>query len=463
MRPTVPVQAGPPLELALSELVEAPDAYTGRRVRVSGQYGRLPVVVCAGNARRPPGVWALSQEETLVPAEGFDMLVNTLWPSGLTVTVEGVWRQWRGPVGCGKEAQVADIWYLTVTDIVSPTTMVQVTLTPGGIAIGAPTPDNREVEESESAAPPVGTPLAESSPTFRAEPTAPSGATATSTGTSLVTPAEGETATTTPADSRTPTPTASVTPATTAGTPGTATPTATSTATVTAGPSPTAQVATIIDQGRIAPTTNEVRLEGHRFQGGQANRFDFEVQAGETITLTVAGALDRDLTLELLDPSGATVVRQNRAPAGEAETLAGQQAGSTGTYGVVVREAQGRSAEYLLMLLTDRNYYHYSFQSALAPGVNVAASLLAENDQFWFFSGGPGDDVTITVTPSGNEDLFFNIYGPDGGLIEQFVDENFGGGTEQYTFTPSTRGLYAIQIGEANFNPAGYTVQLNVR
>ncbi|MCZ7669586.1 MAG: hypothetical protein M5U34_21625 [Chloroflexi bacterium] len=50
---------------------------------------------------------------------GHEELVKRL-PDGLTLTVEGVWRQYDGPLGCGKGPAAGVTWYLQVERIVSP-------------------------------------------------------------------------------------------------------------------------------------------------------------------------------------------------------------------------------------------------------------------------------------------------------------------------------------------------------
>ncbi len=50
---------------------------------------------------------------------GYEEVLKRL-PDGLTMTVEGIWRQYDGPLGCGKEPGDGQAWYLQVERIISP-------------------------------------------------------------------------------------------------------------------------------------------------------------------------------------------------------------------------------------------------------------------------------------------------------------------------------------------------------
>lgn len=129
---TPAVPAGPPLAVSVPELVAEPEVYAGPLLRITAQFRRAPVVVCEGVRRSSPATWMLGQGEQSLAARGFEDTVIPLLPARMSVTVEGVLRYWRGPVGCGKDAPVRDVWYLAVTDVVSPNPVARVTLTPDG-------------------------------------------------------------------------------------------------------------------------------------------------------------------------------------------------------------------------------------------------------------------------------------------------------------------------------------------
>jgi hypothetical protein len=165
--PATPVApAGPPLVVSVPELAADPEVYAGPLLRITAQYRRAPVVVCEGLTRSSPATWMLAQDEQLLAARGFEDLVIPLLPPRMMVTVEGVLRHWRGPLGCGKDAPVRDVWYLAVTDVVSPNPVARVTLTPEGQAPAGETPTELATAQEPG---PVGTPVTAptASPTTR--------------------------------------------------------------------------------------------------------------------------------------------------------------------------------------------------------------------------------------------------------------------------------------------------------
>ncbi len=104
--------------LTFTELNSTPDVYQNQRIRVTGE----KVTIIPENCRLftgPEFKWGLIAEGLQLNAFGFEELVRRL-PDGLTMTVEGVWRQYTGPFGCGKEPETGAAWYLQVERIISP-------------------------------------------------------------------------------------------------------------------------------------------------------------------------------------------------------------------------------------------------------------------------------------------------------------------------------------------------------
>lgn len=488
-----------PIVLDVADLAAQPEAYAGAYVRVSGRYGRAPVVVCEANARRSPATWMLSGEEQSIGAAGFEHLLRPLWPSGLTVTVEGRWRWWRGPVGCGKGARVQEVWYLAVTKIVSPSPIARVTLTPSGVADGGrveapdatstpsgsgeegvtPTTAAGTRQPTPSPATPSATPTddgdREAEPTARPTLTTTAAITATETVTSATpsptntpdpneTPQPGETGTPTltptptrtlrPGETPQPTNTPSSTP-TPSNTPQPGEASATPTQTSTSAP------LSIVDQGAL--TFQD--LQGRTMPENTAHSWQLEIEAGDVITVSVAAPLDRDLALEIQDSEGETVVATNEGPAGQIEAIARQTFNEAGTYRVIVREAQQRASAYHIMALNQFNA-SLVFSGILNFGETESDQLEGFTDNFWFFRGEANTSVDITVSPTqNNRDVLFKVYGPDGALLtgsygpEGWIDNGLNGEPEELLdFALPGAGLYAVHVGESSFERAGFTI-----
>jgi hypothetical protein len=466
-RATAVVPTGTAQVVSPAELAAEPQSYLDELLQVTGQYRRGPVVICDGLTRFSPAEWVLTGEqgEESVPTlavSGFENLVQPLLPVGMTVTVEGVWRYWRGPVGCGKEAPVEEVWYLELTEIISPSPIARVTLTPqgqqngGGSTVATPAGQTPE---------PVGTPGTEPSPTQESAPTA------TRANGSADPTQQGPTATVSPTTrpteevEETPTqgtPTPGATPATaTATSEATDEPDATATATATATQAASGATATptrsVVDNGAL----DYMDLRGDFIGSSEMHSWQFQVRAGDVITIQVAARQETDVALTVLDPGGNRVVEQNNSPAGQIEQIAAMEASGTGAYRVLISEANHEETDYALLLLNDshEDYYNFVFSGLLSYGASRTADIPTETDQFWFFFGVAGDSINVNVAPDEATDIFMDLYEPDGSLMVNPIDTGGAGAAEQLLNyrLPST-GLFGIRVGEFDLQAGSYTI-----
>lgn len=219
--------------VTFAELSDNAAQYHNKRIRVTGQYLPLTPPNCV-LYNGPVLYWALVSEGLQLNAKGFEAPLTLLAP-GSTMTVEGIWRLYTGPVGCGKGPETDNVWYLQVERIIQPNPLVSGTRDPRAYLLnGVSTPPFPTINPSRtrvavgSTAPPAAT-AATPTPTNTA--VTPIGSvfptlTGTPDGTTTATPTRFIRATPTgtpPANS----------------TPGTPTPEGTPGPTATFGPSPT--------------------------------------------------------------------------------------------------------------------------------------------------------------------------------------------------------------------------------
>ena len=112
------VLTGEPVRVSFPELDADPAAYRNQLIRVSGIFQRLPEPECA-RWRGPDVSWSLIDEGLQMEATGYDSLLRLL-PSGVPLTVDGFWRLYEGPLGCGKEPPMGSAWYLEAIRLVQP-------------------------------------------------------------------------------------------------------------------------------------------------------------------------------------------------------------------------------------------------------------------------------------------------------------------------------------------------------
>ena len=240
---------GQPLLVDFDALNDNPSDYVNQRISVSGNYLRLEPITCAPFSG-PRIQWGLVAKGLQLNARGFEAIVLPIVPANTQMTLEGIWRRYPGPAGCGKEPPTG-LWYLEVEQIVQPNPLMAGSATPVGIlsvtppafpgtatptvagglppAIGTPVP-NVTIVSTVAASTPVAT------STTLAGTAVPGTATATPTSTSpgtFATPTSGPgTPTSAPG---TPTSTGTPPPSSTPGGPGVPTPTNPPLATATSG------------------------------------------------------------------------------------------------------------------------------------------------------------------------------------------------------------------------------------
>ncbi len=428
-----------------------PTAYDGDLVEIVGRLSFRSRTLCDGKAQGSPATWQLTADNATILVGGFDEQIRLLLREEQTMRVVGRWTRWQGPVGCGSDAQQEQFRYLAVTRILWPNPLTNATLTPMAIA------DSTAVAE-------------EVSPTINAIPES----TGTPTSTMTITPtADAATPTPTPSPNNgTPQPTAinSATPSiltstplsspTASPAPGTpsATPMATATATAAAA-TPSSNTATptqpatltLINQGQIDPEA----LAAAALKPFEIHSFSFTMNDLDEVSIAVASEQGLNLVISVLDGFGSQVFASDNQPAGKIERIENLSL-AQGNYTIQVRGQTGQSGSYMIMLLF-ADSYTYSFMDVIVYGQTVLGTTNEENDHFWLFYGETGDIITITAGPNDSGDLFLELYNPNAKIVSDFVDDGLEGEPEILAgFILTNTGLFAIRVGEYNFNPMTY-------
>ena len=462
--------ASGPITLTVTELSAAPGLYLDAVVQVSGLFRKQPLLVCESEPHPSPATWGLGEAGLVAPAGGYDQQVRGLLPEGLLMTVEGRWRRWQGLVGCGKQAVSKEVWYLDVARVLSPSPLVQVTLTPGGP--GTAVAELPPTVEGEGGLPPTEdpslfpTPLPEeATPTleFDAQPTEEffdvtqeAFPTEPFPPTEEVQPIGSVSPTVTTAGTPL-TPGATGTPTIT-GTPATATPTVT-------GTPPTATPTVAGGAGGIDAKGDLRNVEGDfatsNLAAGRTDSWEMEMFEEEPFTLYVIGPAPADIVVTLLKDGQTIVNRQNTAAPGAPEIVTAPSGATEGLYEVRVAVQNGGATDYAILLNTDLDI-PYSVSGILAPNLpHSGVQLPRDVTQFWFFHANAGDEVTIVVDPSSG-DPYIDLYEPTGLNVEN-IDDGFTGETETLEFTATITGLHAVGVGEWEGTLINYDLTMTVQ
>lgn len=111
-----------PVPVTFGELNADPVAFLNMPIQVTGGFMELDSPACPRYSGPNPQ-WALVAEELQLDAKGYDRVVRILEP-GTEMSVQGIWRLYQGPLGCGKGPATGSTWYLQVQRIVQPNPLV---------------------------------------------------------------------------------------------------------------------------------------------------------------------------------------------------------------------------------------------------------------------------------------------------------------------------------------------------
>ncbi|MCP5100713.1 MAG: hypothetical protein GY943_34625 [Chloroflexi bacterium] len=210
-----------------------------------------------------------------------------------------------------------------------------------------------------------------------------------------------------------------------------------------------------LDIGTLSP----FQLEFEQLNNNEIHVWTLDLQANESITISVAAQPSVNTVLTLVDPVGSTIISQNIAAAGEIEILANQPITETGMYKLQITTINNISGAYVVSFYTNENSsVPIIFKDILIYGDTSSDTLTAETDDYWHFYGNCDDSVTITVTPnSSSADLFITLWAATDDIAES--DEPVGA-TETITLTLPSDGMYTIQVADWDFLEQGYEISL---
>jgi hypothetical protein len=277
------------------------------------------------------------------------------------------------------------------------------------------------------------------------------------TATPTLTPNPNETATPSPTATEGPSPTAT---SQTEGSTETPAPTNTPLATADPNGNPIVDMGELDGQDLVAETLAVNEIHG----------WEYVVDSTDVLTVNVSSPIDVDIVVGIEDPSGSMIALQNNASQGEPEILAGVALNTAGTYRIIVTEKGGNAGSYG-MIFQGEDDFAFVFKGTIGFGDSPTTSGRAQEDHFWHFVGEAERSISIVITPNDGSDLFFEIYSPDATLIKEFgedgdegtIDEGGNGDPEELLdYELDETGLFAIRIGEFDFQEMNYTIRLTV-
>ena len=465
--------------VAISQLIESPETFEGATLLVNGRYNPLPQRVCSTTHYKSPATWNLSANEGQVLMTGFATQLNSLLPDNTDLTVNGVWRQWNGPVGCGKSSVVEQVWYLDVYEIVSPNPLANVTLTPtvpgssDEIAdAGQANPeDDVEAEPQPNSDPATAPPplLPQTTPQSNATPTPFTSSNPNATAVvTAVTPTNNDDEDDDDDDDddddeddddNSSGPLSTPTPIATGLSSGsnTPTPTATNASSNPSNPPTSTPISSLASPTPGPNNVNNGTLPASQILSGDIDNsevhvWNINVQANETITVSVASQPSVDIILTLIDPLGNIIVNaQNNAPAGQVETIANRQLATAGEYDLQIETISQTSSNYLITVSSDVQGGVSTVDSGELSPFQLGFELLnALEPHVWEIDVQANDVITVSVGAKPTIDVQLTLIDPTGNVVVNKQNNASIGEVETIgNQTLTMTGLYRLQIDTA--------------
>lgn len=474
-----PVSTIAGLPLAVAEppahiLIRNPSSLREQYIRIRGDYRSTPLLVCPNETHRSPATWQLLSEGLDIPAAGFDSELRELGYQGMPMVVEGRWLYWEGPVGCGRRPPVQQIWYLAVTEILSPNPLTAADVSEDEVAVApvptteiTPAPPVVTLEVEPTNTPGAIIPTATEQPTMAASATSTTAARAPTVMLSP-SPTASLSATLSPTTTveSTATFTATATVVSTATVTGTATITQTPTASVTTSGSPSP---TSVSTEAASPTATVVTSEaviGYEdivtgmLAPGSLERWDFVGSTGDEVTISVASDFDLDIGLELVAPDRSVLATRDEGGAGQPETISRFTINESGTYGVRIRSINSGSGYYALALSDSLSEAFLIYRATLDYGFSGTEDLPEGTDFLYAFIGVTDERITAAVVSESTSNMVLYLFSPSGVELE-FVDqdetESRGAREELTNYSLPETGFFTIRIGDWDFQQARFS------
>ncbi|MCA9952879.1 MAG: hypothetical protein KDE48_24685 [Anaerolineales bacterium] len=454
-----------PITISLNDLAANPEFFKGTTLHLTGNYHKLPKLICNSDPHPSPVTWGLVGDGLMANAGGLDSQLRPLLAEGQLITAEGNWRQWNGPVGCGKSAPIKTIWYLAVNRIIDPHPLVRITATAPTIAelppqpatlppvaVTQPVPDSIPtpsvtVIAQETAVTATSTPIQTE---FTPTPTVDGTLTEIPNGSSTATIQIDGTPSSTPDGTATPqqtgTPDGSGTPT---GTPGSGTPQATGT---------TAPAQTI-DKGVITP--RDLSIQKINVNETHSWRLNITTQNSAVINIAPASA-DADIVVSFIGPNGQQLIdNQNISTAGVPEIIENINLATPGQYILEITTNPSVVTDYALLYTTNEDDLIFEIKGRLLANAPQTAFLDESTDHFWLFNGGVNDTITIEVDPSSSgSDPYLELYDPDGVRIMSVNDGNQDATEILADFDLTINGPYTLRVGEYEYAEMEYEITI---
>jgi len=371
------------------------------------------------------------------------------------------------------------MWYLKVTELVSPEFLARKNEGPTQGATIEPAPT--EVPADGTAFPPAGagaTAVSTPSPTATMSLATPQPGVPTNTPTSTAAGLGQPTVTASPttqtaSQTNTPLPSVTQTPQPTGGSSPTPsrTPTSTVSSTNTPIPTPTgsSNTPTPISGGNFIITDLGETLNpddgvyGFESLGTfEKQNWTLELDTSDEVKISVVGAANMNLTLVVFDEIDNELINQNNAPAGQIEEITNLMVNPNETYIIQVYEVNGLAGDYFLTIEGNDSPLLLSSRGVLTYG-ETQSDMLPEGDyHFWYFNGEAGDVIDIITAADNNQLLLITLLDSQNDIVRDEFGDFIEYIEEEVTdLTLPATGLYLIWLEEFAYETTNYSITLN--
>lgn len=194
-------------------------------------------------------------------------------------------------------------------------------------------------------------------------------------------------------------------------------------------------------------------------RAGTPQRWSLDVPRGTLVTVAVESD-DFDPVVEVLDPAGSQIGRDDDGGDGLNSLLAGLRLPRSGRYQIVVSAYSASASGRYTLRVDDGGPARPEASRAIRYGESGDGYLNAGERHGWTFMGTSGDEITADLT--GDFDTYLELIGPGGQEVARDDDSGDGNAARLAHVQLPTSGRYTLIA--RGFSPSGagrYTLSLD--
>src|SRR5690606_29300753 len=90
-------------------------------------------------------------------------------------------------------------------------------------------------------------------------------------------------------------------------------------------------------------------------------------------------------------------------------------------------------------------------------------NLPADTDHIWYVVGNAGDNLSVTVSPGSDDDVYVGLVGPETDEDPGDIEDGDYGEEDTIDYTLPSSGLYVIVVGDYDYDGGSYSILITLQ